>query len=133
MKLDCVKEIREKILALEDKLSDLRDVQGSIATTHIDGLPKAKKLDSSVERIVARIAETQDLIDSLQVELAGVMIDLSDEISRRVKSSRARKILHRRYVCCDMFKEIAVDLRLSQNEVFYYHRKACKEFNSAAA
>ena len=132
MKLESVRELREKLINLEEKLMSLRDVQSSIAMTHIDGLPKAKSLDSSVEKIIAKIDEVEREIGGLQIELANTMLALTEEIYKRVQGREARLILHRRYVCCHMFKEIQADLHLSDARVFYLHRTAYKEFNAAA-
>ena len=48
----------------------------------------------------------------------------------RLKLSETSHVLIRRYVLGQMFKEIFVDLGISDGDVFYWHRLGVKEFNS---
>ena len=66
----------------------------------------------------------------MRLKLSETSLELTEEIYRRVKKPRARHVLIRRYVLGQMFKEIFVDLGISDGDVFYWHRLGVKEFNS---
>lgn len=130
MKLEDITKIREELREAEDKLEQLRLVACDVKPSRLDGMPKPKNQSSPVERIAQKIFEAESVVESLRVKVADEALALTEEIYRRVKQSRARHVLIRRYVLGMQWKEIWTDLIISEANVFYWYRLGVKEFNS---
>ena len=128
MDLNLVTEIKRQIKWEKIQLEDLREVSKSVSIPKWDGMPKAKSLESSVERVVLKIIETEKRLEELKIELSEAKIKLTEEIYSRVKDSEAAAILVARYVHGLQFKAIAAKFYYSEGNIFYRWRKGKKSF-----
>lgn len=112
MKLTAVIELDEKIFATQELLDSLRAKTKEAATSKLDGLPHGKATASRVETLTVKIVDTERSLDNLREEYAITMLDLTEEITRRV-DGKAATVLHKRYVGMKSIPVIANEMDLS--------------------
>ena len=130
MKLSTVMELAEKIRAAQAELERLKSL-ATATTTRLDGLPKAKSITSRVESLTAKIVDCERELNNLVEESACAQIDLTLEISDKVKDA-ASDVLYQRYILCKPFAEIAAAMHFSERQIYYLHRRGRRAFESKA-
>lgn len=127
--LQQIYRLDRKIKRLEAKREAIRaDLYSVKSTTDYN----ADRVQTSVEgdtmlRLIAKVDSIErDIIAELNQ-----LISLKDKISRQIESvqnERQKAVLFRRYVLCERWEQIAVDLNVSVRYVYMIHGEALHYF-----
>lgn len=127
MNLYCVRELEQKILRLEEKITTLRETMSGMEPAKLDGLPKEKNfLSSRVEKIAQELIDGERELEELRAEQRVLGAELTIEILRHVHG-RAARIMVMRYVLLNRFRDIAFELNLSDARIYYIHAETLKK------
>lgn len=110
----------------EARLADLRSTLTEI-TARLDGLPRGQNYGSRVEGIVAKIIDSERLIEALKAIWVMCIAELNDRLDMLVRNSVQRTILLRRYGFGRPFSAIIKETGYSRRHVFTLHRKGLRE------
>lgn len=127
MKLTSVMELEEKISSTRDELESLRAKASAPSTSKLDGQPHAKATASRVETLTVKIVDTERRLVDLREEYAIALIDLAEEIYRRV-TGKAATVLFERYVDGKSIPEIAISMDLTASRVRQLKSDGKKQF-----
>ena len=129
MKLNAVRELKERIVTTEAELSNLRGLAQNLVPT-LDGMPRATTLESRVEKLAVKIIAAEQNLDVLKTELDRLSAELFDEIQRRVKTTQAATVLSLRFVTCLSFRQIARRISYSLRQVFRLNKQGVNEYEN---
>lgn len=129
MELDSVRRLKAEIDARQQQLGLLREA--AIRIPQLNGLPKAKSLESVTEKTTMAIVELESEIFSMSSEFFAMAARLAKEIVQSVGGVRGR-VLCLRYVSCLPFRDIAVEMKLSEARIYALHKEGKKIFNSGS-
>ena len=130
MKLSTVFELEEKISAARYELENLKSL-ATATTRQMDGLPRSTSTTSRVESLAVKIMDCERRLDGLVAEKICAQVDLTIEITKRVRGM-AGKVLYERYVECKTFKAIIAEMKYySDASIYHFHRNGVKQFESA--
>lgn len=130
MKLTSVMELEEKISSTRDELESLRAKASAPSTSKLDGQPHAKTTASRVETLTVKIVDMERRLADLREEYAIALIDLAEEINRRV-NGRAAQVLFERYVDMKSIPEIASAMGLTASRVRQLKSDGLKAFEQS--
>lgn len=130
MKLTRVMELEEIISSTRDELESLRAKASAPSPSKLDGLPHAAQMSSRVETLTVKIVDTEKELADLREEYAIALIDLAEEIYRRV-NGRAATILFEQYVGGKSIPEIAKMMDLSASRVRQLKSDGLKAFEQS--
>lgn len=127
MELTAIRDLKEKI---EDTKWELLMLNSRMETIQADliGVPLSKATAQLVENLATRITDTQDKHAKLIEELSRESEELAKQISQRVKGNAVR-VLYRRYILCETFKEIATAMNYSEHNIYHLHRQGVRSFS----
>lgn len=128
MELTAIRDLKEKI---EDTKWELLMLNSRMETIQAEliGVPLSKATAQLVENLATRITDTQNKHAKLIEELSRESEELAKQISQRVKGNAAR-VLYRRYILCETFKEIASAMSYSEHNIYYLHRRGVRSFSA---
>lgn len=127
MNLYCVRELEQKILRLEEKITTLRETMSGVKPAQLTGLPKEKNfLSSRVEKVAQELIDGERELEELRAEQRVLGAELTIEILRHVHG-RAARIMVMRYVLLNRFRDIAFELNLSDARIYYIHAETLKK------
>lgn len=129
MNLNCVRELKERIVTAEAELLNLRGLAQNLVPT-IDGMPTARSLDSRVERLSVKVVYAERELDRLKSEFDRQAALLFDEIQRRVKTTQAATVVTLRFVTCLSFRQIARRINYSLRQVFRLNQQGVTEYEN---
>lgn len=126
MELQTVYRMNQRVKAVEEKISMLKDAQQRITPIY-DGLPKARGVSSKAESLTVAIMTLESELSTLREQLVTSAVELATAITERVPPAAAR-ILLARYVGCRKFKEIISEAHYSEQHVYRLHAQGVKQF-----
>ena len=129
MNLHAVRDLKERIVASESALLNLRGLAQNLVPT-LDGMPRATTLESRVEKLAVKIIAAEQKLDVLKTELDRLSAELFDEIQRRVKSVQAQTVVTLRFVSCLSFRQIARRISYSLRQVFRLNKQGVNEYEN---
>lgn len=117
-------EVRDLNKAIEDltKKIDSFRLAISLKVPVRDGMPKAKPLNSVVERTAIRITDAERELEELQNRLAEAIPRLEKKIIEEVEDSTARTLFILRYVDCMYFRDIGFSMGYSEAHIYFLHK-----------
>ena len=115
---DADREIQVKV----DQIARLREL-----ATHITSMPSSDRVQSSpenkIERICTKIADMENEVDADIDELQEIKHSIERAIDC-VPDASQRAVLVRRYICCERWEKIAVELNYDYRWVLRLHGRA---------
>lgn len=103
------------------KLSNVEMLMGNIVRV-LDGLPKARALDSQIERLTLKKLELESELFNLRGRLEDTALALATEICREYADDElAQTLLLLRYVECCSWNEISRRMNYSRRNVGRLH------------
>ena len=132
MELTACRQLRQKITALEERLSQLRDVSIKTQTFDAAGVRTAAA-ESMPEKLTRLIVDGETELEKLRAEFALTADELASEIFSRVTDTKCAQVLMLRYVACRPFAEIADEVNYTLSHVFKLHRDGVSAFAKAGA
>ena len=116
------KEIRQeqnRLLMLNDWISRV--------TIELDGLPYEQGYKRSrIEELTTQKVDCEKKIEKLKQKCAESRAGLIKTIDEVIKNNDMKAVMVERYSFGKSFKKIAEKLHMSENNVFYLHRKGMK-------
>ncbi len=117
-------EVRNLNKAIEYVMKEIKMLHLSLAVKipERDGMPKAKPLNSRVERIAIRITDAENKLAELENLLKEAIARLEQKIDEEIKDATARTLFKFRYIDCMYFRDIGIAMGYSEAHVYYLHR-----------
>lgn len=127
MELETVQSLYRTLCTERGKLATLRDAATSVTLIQ-DGLPHAQALTSRTESFAVKITDCEQRIIGITDALSQAIEHLAGEIYKRIHDATEFEVMLKRYVLCKQFKEIALEMNLSEQRIFQLHRRAKKKY-----
>ena len=117
-------EVRDLNKAIEDvtKEIDMLHLSLALKIPERDGMPKAKPLNSRVERIAIRITDAENKLAELKKLLEDAIPRLENKIRAEIKDTTARTLFIFRYIDCMYFRDIGFAMGYSEAHIYFLHR-----------
>ena len=117
-------EVRDLNKAVEDvtKEIDMLHLSLALKVPERNGMPKAKPLDSRVERMAIRITDAENKLAELQKLLDDAIPRLEKKIRDEIEDTTARTLFTFRYIDCMYFRDIGFAMGYSEAHIYYLHR-----------
>ena len=117
-------EVRDLNKAIEDvtKEIDMLHLSLALKIPERDGMPKAKPLNSRVERIAIRITDAENKLAELKKLLEDAIPRLENKIRAEIKDTTARTLFIFRYIDCMYFLDIGFAMGYSERHIYYLHK-----------
>lgn len=125
--LNAVRDLRDEIRFRLIHMSELRRTAGDLVPV-LDGMPHDKSTASRTEKIALKLVEAELEIENLRGELETAKAKLSATLQEML-SGLELEVMMMRYVDCKNFRDIQFELNLSDNRVFYLHRRALQNIS----
>lgn len=125
--LNEVRNLKNKICMYSNALENLRRLE-TLRTSNFDGLPKSKKGNSQVERIIVNISEGERKLESMNKKLNDeVAPALERKICAEFSNLTEQTLLIFRYVYCMFFRDISNAMGYSEKHIYKLHKKALEK------
>ena len=118
--------ISKRATMLQTEIERLR-TEAESASINLDGMPKGSSGGDKMANIAVKLAEYET---ALQEELSEVWKTRMDIIAKlgQLKNPKHQEILHRRYIACERWEQIAVDMDITWRHCYRLHGSALAEF-----
>ena len=123
--------LKKRIDSEKEKLKSMKDLVRHI-TTEIDGLPRDGNIGSRIEKLTAKIIDSEKAIAELTEIKIICATEIQEYINQRVKKTAARAVLFQRYGKCKLFREIIKELNYSARRVYELHLSGIKEIKKCS-
>ena len=128
-KFSAIKNVRNEIKKLEEKLQDISDALQRLTVCN-DGTPKTPTRSDTMSALLATKLDLEKEVEERIAALMKMRIELATKLFADVSlSNHERKVLLLRYVDGLPFKEIARQMKYSENQIFLNHRRGLKKIS----
>lgn len=124
-------ELKKKIEMEKEKLKQQKMLITSI-TSELDGMPRSQDKASKVEKLAVSIIDTENKILSLKEVFQNCLAELAEKLIDLISNSDIRQVILYRYGYCKLFRDIGVDLRLSERRIYDLHSMGLKILKNSA-
>ena len=119
--------ISRDIESLEERIARLRAMRERI-THEISDLPAPTGYQlSRIEEITVQIDEHERKLNEQRIERACLKAELVKTVDTAISDAQCRAIIIERYGWGKRFRDIGIELRISEPRVYYLHRHGLKE------
>ena len=124
--LNAVRNLKEEIRALENRLQIMRLTASSISPA-FDGLPGGNEKKSPVETLAVKIISLEEELSSKYRLLDSTAAVLYEKISAVNLKPREHDVMILRYCACETFRDIGFMLKISDARTYALHSDAVKK------
>jgi len=126
--LSQIKEMRDRIKEKQSQINDLRSLSTSITVNTENERVSSSSDPDKIGKIIADILDREAELCVYINEYLQKEKEISCQIDS-LKNNKCRAILHRRYVECMTFEDIAaISMKISYRHALRLHGQALKEF-----
>lgn len=122
-----VSDAKKRLRTLQEELKDLRDDAECVSAVQYTDRIQTSNISDSVGSATVKILEKQEEITKEIDNCIDVRLKIADEILN-LDDVMHIKILHKRYVLCKKWEEIAREVSFDERQLMRHHNKALEEF-----